>query len=77
MGSVSAAVGPRGVPWDDRVWAVRCLSPLIRVDKRQPTERTLNEQLVRILRGYEERALARTTHDGLLVHAGPSGIARA
>ena len=77
VGSVSAAVGPRGIPWHDRVWTVRRLSSYIRIDERQPAERTLNEQFVRILRGDEERALTRTAHDGLLVHAGPSGIARA
>lgn len=75
--SVSPAVGPCGIPRDHRIRTVRRRSSLIGIDQRQATEGTLDEQLVRVLGGDEERALARTTHDGLLVHVRPSAIARA
>jgi hypothetical protein len=77
VGLVSAAVGPSGIPRDDRIGTVRRLSAWIRIDQRQPTEGTLDEQLVRILCGHEERTLTGTTHDGLLMHASASGVARA
>lgn len=74
IGSVSPAFGPGGIPWDDRVRAVGCRPSRIRIDEHQTAERTLNKQLVRILRGDEERALACATHYRLLVHVDLSGI---